>query len=73
MDLEICRFTDTDQSEFAERRAMTDYAGKSSTLNAVATTAHCAIDGCISAIEASHVSIHKYCLPLVNRVREIES
>jgi len=32
---------------------MTDYAGKSSTLNAVATTAHCAIDGYMSAIEAS--------------------
>jgi hypothetical protein len=32
---------------------MTDYAGKSSTLNAVATTAHCAIDGYMSAIQAS--------------------
>jgi hypothetical protein len=32
---------------------MTDYAGKSSTLNAVATTAHCAIDGYMPAIEAS--------------------
>jgi hypothetical protein len=32
---------------------MTDYAGKSSTLKAVATTAHCAIDGYMSAIEAS--------------------
>ena len=32
---------------------MTDYAGKSSTLNAVATTAHCAIDGYMSAIETS--------------------
>ncbi len=38
---------------------MAYYAGKSNTLNAVATTAQCAIDGYMSAIEASQF----ICLP----------
>jgi hypothetical protein len=53
MDLEIGGFTAFIrwQSKYYWRR--TYYAGKSSTLKAVATTAHCAIEGYKSAIETS--------------------
>ena len=57
MDLEICRFAtfyvSTAISRW-ERKAY--YAGKSSTLNAAATTAHCAMEGKWAPIDAHSIN-----------------
>lgn len=55
MDLEVSRFAVVSRQRESTTQtcgSTTYYAGKRRTLNAVATTAHCAIEGYISDMEA---------------------